>query len=653
MHSRFKKNYSSDPFSIKEGSFSTLDPSYRTNWTEDLFIHGGGERETLGRTFDLKRVYVIGFALAFFLSIILGRTAWLQIVKGDYYYSMAEGNRIRVERVEAKRGVIYDQARRPLVRNVANFILYFIPSDMTADENEAESIITRISQILGNQSAEEIKEKLAGVGKKSLESYRPLFIADNIDYDRAMQLYLESAAWKGVVLSNKTRREYDLYNSLSTSHIMGYTGKISKEEMKKRTEEDYLAIDYIGKMGIEYFWEKELRGTNGEKQIEVDALGKEKKILGQERENDGHNLVMAVDIETQKKLEDIMRGALDKLKLSRGVAVVQNPNNGEIIAAVSLPAYDNNSFARGINKDEYGVLVNDPDRPLFNRIVSGEYPSGSTIKPAMAAAALQEGVITERTSFSSVGGIRIGEWFFPDWKAGGHGITNVRKAIAESVNTFFYYIGGGHQDFAGLGLERIVKYLKLFGLGDRLGVDLAGEATGFLPSQEWKETAKNERWYIGDTYHLSIGQGDLTATPLQIVSLTSFFANGGKLYQPHFVKEILDSQDRLVRKIQPQVIRDGFISGYNADVVRSGMRQTVTSGSGRLLSTLPVTAAGKTGTAQWSSKKDPHAWFMGFAPYENPEIALSILVEEGKEGSTVAVPIAKEFLEWYFRDRKK
>ncbi|MEK7097236.1 MAG: penicillin-binding transpeptidase domain-containing protein, partial [Patescibacteria group bacterium] len=294
-----------------------------------------------------------------------------------------------------------------------------------------------------------------------------------------------------------------------------------------------------------------------------------------------------------------------------------------------------------------------PDNPLFNRAVSGEYPSGSTIKPVMAAAAFEEGVITEKTSFLSSGGLRIGEWFFPDWKAGGHGVTNVRKAIAESVNTFFYYIGGGFQDFIGLGIERIVKYEKMFGLGSQTGVDLPGEASGFLPSKEWKEKTKNEKWYIGDTYHVAIGQGDLTATPLQIAMFTGFFANNGKIYRPHFVREILDSKDNPAKEIEEDPIRENFISDYNIKVVREGMRQTVTAGSARSLSLLPVEAAGKTGTAQWSSKKDPHAWFTGFAPYDYPQIVFTILIEEGREGSTVAVPIAKEFLEWYFGERQK
>ncbi|MCK4554296.1 penicillin-binding protein 2, partial [Candidatus Parcubacteria bacterium] len=283
--------------------------------------------------------------------------------------------------------------------------------------------------------------------------------------------------------------------------------------------------------------------------------------------------------------------------------------------------------------------------------ISGEYPSGSTIKPVIAAAALEEGIISEHTSFTSVGGIKVGQWFFPDWRAGGHGITDVRRAIAESINTFFYYIGGGHQDFKGLGIDRIYKYGELFGLNAQLGIDLAGEVSGFLPTKKWKEETKGERWYIGDTYHLSIGQGDILVTPLQVANYTSVFANGGALYRPHLVKQILSGGDKVFKEVEPVIIRDNFIGDYNIEIVRQGMRRTVTAGSARSLQSVPVAVAGKTGTAQWSSKKNHHAWFTGFAPYDNPEVVITILVEEGGEGSDVAVPIAKEFLEWYFGNR--
>lgn len=653
-----------DPFVIQEGKMKLgkMKTSHRFDWTEEALALRGGEKETVGKNFNFSNLSKISAVLAFFLLIIFTRAAWLQIVKGEYYYKLAEGNRIRIERVEAKRGIIYDSESRPLVRNIANFLLYFMPVDFPDNENERDGIIKRVSEILGDISADEIKLILAKVKQGSLESYQPLFIADNIEYEKAMLLYLESVNMPGVVLSNKTRREYDLCENSedsgsrtlgisALSHILGYTGKIDESELAEFGSE-YSPIDYIGKMGIEYFWENELKGRDGRKQIEVDALGKEKKIINQEPTEDGRNLILSLDFELQRKLEETLSAALQKLKLKKGAAIIMDPNNGEILAMVSLPAYNNNIFARGATDEEYQELAGNPDNPLFNRCVSGEYPSGSTIKPVIAAAALEEGVINEHTSFNSAGGIRIGEWFFPDWRAGGHGVTDVRRALAESINTFFYYIGGGYQDFKGLGMERIVQYGKLFGLSSQLGIDLPGEADGFLPSKEWKEEAKGERWYIGDTYHLSIGQGDLLVTPLQVAGFTGVFANGGKLYRPHLVKQILTDEDKLLRDIEPEVIRADFISDYNIEVVRQGMRQTVISGSAGSLRSVPVAVAGKTGTAQWSSKKQPHAWFTGFAPYDNPELVITVLIEEGGEGSSAAVPVANEILSWYFQNKK-
>jgi penicillin-binding protein 2 len=334
--------------------------------------------------------------------------------------------------------------------------------------------------------------------------------------------------------------------------------------------------------------------------------------------------------------------------LNKGSAVVLNPSNGEVLALLSLPAFDNNLFARGISQADYARLIVGDERPLFNRAIGGEFPPGSTFKMTLAVAALQEKIISENTDFLSSGGLRINQWFFPDWKAGGHGQTDVKKAIAQSVNTFFYYIGGGYDDFVGLGADKIVKYGERFGFGQQTGIDLSGEANGFLPSKEWKFEVKKEKWYIGDTYHLSIGQGDMLATPLQIAAYIGFFANGGSLYRPHLVKQIKNQANEIVDEIKTETVRKDFIDSANVNIVRQAMRQTVLDGSARRLGALKESSAGKTGTAQWSSKKDPHAWYTGFAPYENPEIAFVFLVEEGKDGSAITVSIAHDFLEWYF-----
>jgi penicillin-binding protein 2 len=358
-------------------------------------------------------------------------------------------------------------------------------------------------------------------------------------------------------------------------------------------------------------------------------------------------LVLSVDYDLQKKSEEILTAEMDRLKLKKGAVIVMDPNNGEIISLVSLPAYNNNLFSGGIKTEEYEKLIKDANQPLFDRAIAGEYPSGSTVKMVVAAAALQEKVISEKTSVFSSGGLRVGIWFFPDWKAGGHGWTDVRKALADSVNTFFYYIGGGYESFTGLGIDRLVKYFRLFGLGDKTGIDLPNEAMGFVPSKEWKEKVRDEKWYIGDTYHLAIGQGDLLVTPLQIARWTAFFANSGKIVSPHLVKKILDENGNSAEEIIPEV-KQGIIDPYNVEVVRQGMRRAVTAGSAKRMQDLPVETAAKTGTAQWSTVKDPHAWFTAFAPYKDPEIVVTVLVEEGKEGSQVALTVAHEIVKYYF-----
>ena len=654
-----------NPFAIKEAGGLKLEKfSYRLAWTEESFTAGNGMRETVGRFFNFNRIWIIALLIFVLFSLLFVRTAWLQLVRGEYYYQLAEGNRIRIERVEARRGIIYDRSGRALSTNKANFLLYVIPADLPKGTSSRMQIIDEVSKILAETAgpitlptetkkaltSEEVKEVIKvtvnRINRNSLEAYQPLFIADKIQYDKAMMLALKSADWTGVVLTSRSGREYHL-PSLSTSHLLGYTGKISEEELSGAGDE-YQMIDYVGKTGLENFWENELKGIAGKKQIEVDALGREKKILNEQKAVDGHSLLLSLDSEAQAKLENLLLTTLNKAKLQRGSAIVLDPNNGEIIAMVSLPTYDNNMFARGIASEEFQSLLSNPDRPLFNRAVSGEFPSGSTIKPVMAAAALQEGIINKHTAVLSTGGVSVGQWFFPDWRAGGHGSTDVKKALAQSVNTFFYYIGGGYQSFKGLGVERIVRYEKMFGLSEQSGIDLPAEATGFLPSMEWKEKTKGEGWYIGDTYHLSIGQGDLTVTPLQVANYTAVFANGGKLYRPHLVSATLSNEDKVATPVEVIPVRLDFISRENINIVREGMRETVISGSARSLSSVPVEVAGKTGTAQWSTKKPTHAWFTGFAPYDEPQVVITILIEEGGEGSAIAVPIAREFLTWHF-----
>lgn len=672
-------NSKADPFVIKHGTVKDSqlrDPAYRSDWTEETFMSKTKLSEVVGKTFELKTLKYLVFFLVILILLLLGRVAYLQILRGNHYLGLAEGNRVRIKNIEANRGIIYDKNLQALVKNQANFVLYLVPIDLPEESVVRDKILRKISDNLDTEIREDnqpwfmlMKNSLAKVNLNSFEAYNPVFVTDNISYETAMKLYLLSDSLPGISLISKTRREYialdyssdNLENlrspqealGISLSHILGYSGKISPEELKSDSS-IYSPLDYVGKTGLEAYFEKDLRGYKGKKHIEVDALGQEKKVINEYLPEHGHNLILSIDKELQIEVETILRQHLEKLDLDKGSVIILDPNSGEVLSLVSWPAYDNNIFARGIKSKEYNEFLKNPNQPLFNRAISGEFPTGSTIKPVFSAAALEEGVISEKTTFLSTGGLQISQWFFPDWRSGGHGLTNVRKAISDSVNTFFYYIGGGYADFVGLGLENMIKYAKLFGLGEKTGIDIYGEANGFVPTREWKENTRNEPWYIGDTYHFAIGQGDLLATPLQVANFTTIFANSGKLYKPHLVKEITSGDNNeSILKIKPELIRENFIDDYNLLVVRQGMRQAVTSGSARFLNDLPFSSAGKTGTAQWSSNHGNHAWFIGFAPYEKPEIVISVLVEEGGEGSSVAVPVAKEIMAYYFSKLNK
>lgn len=599
------------------------------------------ETRFLGKYIGEKKLHILLIACIVFFGILLGRSFQLQIVRGAYYAQLADTNRIRITPLPAPRGLIFDSAQRQLVSNIPIFDARVTPVELPLLEVDRSATIGAIARITGVDEYD-IRDRLSTYPR----NYKyPITIAENVPYEQALLMTISSAEVPALTIETRHRREYV---DTSFSHLLGYEGKITQEELRVNTNRHYLFTDRIGKTGLESYYEQSLRGSYGFVESEVNARGEVEKVLARQEPINGTNLILSIDSVVQDKIHDILQSHLRRRGLSRASVVMLDPRNGEVRALVSLPDYDNNLFARGITSAEYTSLIENPHKPLFDRSIRGEYPSGSTIKPVVAAAALQEGIISDRTTIQSSGGIWIqGRWFFPDWATGGHGPTNVYRAIAWSVNTFFYMIGGGYGDFVGLGLDALIRHYTRAGLGAPTGIDLPGEARGLVPTAEWKQRVMGEEWYIGDTYHIAIGQGHLLATPIQIANFTSIFANGGTLYQPHLVTS-LQKPNGTLEKISPTSTRDGVFDPAFIRIVRTGMRQTVTNGSAQLLNTLPVTSAGKTGTAQWSSSKQTHAWYVGFAPYEQPEVSFVILVEEGGEGSQTAVPIARDILEWYF-----
>lgn len=649
-----RRNSSVDPFEIsgssKLKSYSVND-THQGKWFEIDALSkkkGSAKNDALGLLLNQDIIKIWFGVLLVGILILFVRVSYLQIVQGEHFSAIAEGNRLRVLDIKAVRGVIFDRNNNLLVENVPSFSLAIVPVDLEKDEIVRRKVAAELSQ-LSNQTAEVIYELISN---QSIYSYQPVIIKENLNHDEAILAEILASKHPGVILKVDNIRQYLITDQTpSLSHVLGYTGKIEEEDLAEYLEKNYSIDDYVGKTGIEIIYETVLKGINGKQLIEVDATGEAKENIVEEKPIAGQNLILTIDTELQIVAENALRRVMGVYGKRRGVVIILDPNNGEILALVSLPTFDNNLFSQGITQEDFTALIEDENRPFFNRAVSGEYPSGSTFKLVVGAAALEEGIITSNTGFNSVGGIAVDRWFFPDWKAGGHGWTNIIKAISESVNTFFYTIGGGYEDFTGLGVERIKQYAQNFGLGRQLGIDLPNEADGFLPSIAWKEEYKQERWYIGDTYNLSIGQGDVLVTPLQVASWTSVFANGGTLYQPHLVKGFLDTENNIVKTVEPIILNEGFISADNIAVINKGLRQAVLSGSAISLYELPITVAAKTGTAQWSSTKPPHGWVTTFAPYKNPQIVVTVLVEEGIGGTTTGTPVAKEILNWWGLNR--
>lgn len=600
------------------------------------------ETRVVGSAVSGNRLKIFRVIVFVFFMLLASRAFYLQIAKGGYYSELSRENRVRAIVIKAPRGIIYDRNGEKLVNNVPSFDLITIPADIPKDQGGRKKEIEDIAEIFGmnTQNVEVI------IGSQNANSMNPILIKENVSQDESLIFAEKYLLLKGFALDQTAVRQYE--DGSYFSSLIGYSGKISKDDLAAHP--DYLMTDYIGKTGVEYGYEKNLRGVNGKQEVEVDSSGNIKKDFGITQPVPGSDLILGIDADLQKKLQDSLQAKLDETGTKTAAAVAIDPRDGEILAMVNLPSYDNNLFAKGISADDYQKLMSDHEKPMFNRSISGEYPPGSTFKPLVAAAALQDGTITPSTTLDCPAAINIGSYRFPDWKT--HGMTDIRKAIAESVDIFFYAIGGGWGDIPALGIDKIHEYADKFGLGRKLGIDIPGEASGLVPTQQWKQDKIGERWYLGDDYHCAIGQGFVTATPLQLANYIAAIANGGTVFQPHFVDSI-KKVDGSVEKINPVILNKNFISPANLKVVQEGMRQTVLSGTAQPLKDLPVEVAGKTGTAQFGSGNErEHGWFVSFAPYNNPTIAMAILVEGGGEGFSTAEPVTHDVYQWYFGGRK-
>ena len=557
------------------------------------------------------------------LSLMLfGKTVQLQIFQGEALAQASENNQYAIRFIQAQRGVIYDKNMIQLVFNKPSFDLIVRPLDLPDDQFKREEIFKNIAQITG-QDYRELSEKI------NVSSLAELVVAENLDYQTLILFEARSHEFPGFETKNNTVREY--VSGPVFSHLLGYQRKTGE------------------KKGLEKYYDDILSAQPGELQVKRDVFGNplSKEVIVQP--SSGQSLVLYLDSELQRKLTETTGTIIKSVGAKSGAAVVLDPKTGGVLAMASFPTFDNNLFSQGMTQDQWEKIDTNRQNPLFNRVISGiGYPTGSTIKPLMGLAALEEGVIKPDTQIYSPLEICVQNPWFPgkqdcyaDWKY--HGTSDLRRAIAESVNTFFYQIGGGYQKFIGLGATKIKKWLQAFNWGSKTGIDLPEEGEGILPNLE-------DDWRLGDTYHLSIGQGSFSITPLQVAAAYEAIANGGIIFQPQVVSEIIDSEKKIIQKIEPKILREISIKDDNFRVIREGMRQAVISpqGSSYLLSSLPVSAAAKTGTAQTGKADVYHNWVTVFAPYPDPQIVLTVVIENVPGVQVASLLVAQEVLNWYF-----
>ena len=625
------------------------------------------------------RVVLLGLLIVGIFTFFVRRLWQFQFVEGQAYREEAEEQSTALITVPASRGVIYDRTGERLVRNVPSFSVTVVPANLPDDEDEARDVLIRLAVLLdlpytgsGTEGEGEVEATL-GIREMIEEvpyvaPYRPIVLKRNVDRQEALLVAQEAGHLPGVSVEVESVRDYP-YGSL-VSQVLGYLLPISEEREEAYREQGYdPSTDRVGTAGIEATYEDALRGEKGEQIVEEDVLGRVRRVV-EERAAPvpGDNVYLTLDLDLQKATEEFLRTGLDNAESPRGVAIAMNPQTGEILATVSLPTYDNNVFVEGVSQSDWESWQ-EPHRPLINHAVSDAVPPGSVFKIVVASAALQEGVLTPRTQLRCPGKIVVPNKYYPNdpgqaqpfycWNEAGHGALDIVGGLAQSCDVFFYKVGGGFEEtgFAGLGVERIAEYARLFGLGEPTGVELPVESGGLVPTADWKRHTYGESWSTGDTYNLSIGQGFLEVTPLQMLNAVNVIANGGTLYRPKIVHHVAAADDQTAKPFEPDVIREVPVEPEQLALVREGMESAVASGTAARRGQIEgLRIAGKTGTAQFCDdimcgvgfEQPEHAWFAAFAPVEDPEISVIVYLYNGGEGSVAAVPVARGMLGYYF-----
>ncbi|HEY7063176.1 MAG TPA: penicillin-binding protein 2 [Chloroflexota bacterium] len=621
-----------------------------------MSTNGERLRPTPGRL----RLVALAATAAF---VALGLQAWrLQVVQGRSYREQADYNRVRISAVPPMRGVIYDRNGVMLAANTPSFVVSVVPADLPKEREPG--VARRLSAILDMDlgAVQDALDKARGAA----DTFAPVVVARGIDDDAVQRVEEQHTHLPGVVVQPEPERRYPEGPLLG--HLLGYLGSIPAEQYdqqrilcasmdaEQRRKECYGPTDRIGIVGLEREYQRELRGTPGQRLSEVDVSGRTVRELREEPPDPGLNLVLNLDVNFQSEVDRLVREGLRTSP--SGVAIVSRPTTGEILAMVALPSYDDNIFVEQGHDAEIEDLLADPNRPLFNRAISGQYPPGSTFKLVTSAGALHEKIADRNTVIESKGAILVPNEFdpkqmqrFPDW--GVLGRLNFVRGLALSSDVYFYYLGGGFESFQGLGNERLATYARQFGFGARTGIDLPGEAEGIVPDERWKQEELGERWVKGDTYNMSIGQGYVAATPLQVATATNAFANGGTLYRPRLVHALVNQEGKTVREFAPEKIRTLPLAADQWALIREGMEAGYSDVLLRNERVPGLRIAGKTGTAEFYGPRNAkgelptHAWYTGYAPADKPEIAVTVFVELGS-GSNEAAPIASKIFRKYF-----
>lgn len=592
---------------------------------------------------------VLALSLILF-SIIFLRVFYLQVVEGKYYQDRAENNRTYYYVINAPRGIIYDRFHQPLVFNSPSFSLVMIPLDLPKQEKERYELIEKIADIF-NIKRTEIDTLLKN--HKIFYSFEPILIKSNLEIEEVRRFETAVKGSSGFSIISDYSRHYPFKDAFA--HVLGYVGKISSQDISKYR--DYPLTSTVGKDGLEAYYERILQGKPGKRIIEVDANFNIQKNLGSIEPQKGGDIITTIDKDLQIVFYNSLKKRLEDLGSKGAAGIAINPKTGEILSLISLPSFDPNVLTSGSPSQLINQYLQSSSRPLFNRVIGGLYPPGSVIKPLMALAALEEEIIDPDYQIFDNGEIVVvspynpqEKYIYKDWRV--HGWVNMKKAIAMSCNVYFWAVGGGWKDISGLGLEKIRKYWFAFGLDKKLGIDLLGEAQSVLPGVQWlkEHRPSDPYWKLGDTYNISIGEGGLVLTPLQMAAYISTIGNNGVLMQPHLLKQ---TENPVVNRIESNEILRLNVSKENLKIVQEGMKEVINSGTATDLKSLPFELAGKSGSPKFifSGEEKYHALFGAYAPYNDPQIVVFVLIESPPTGSTATLPVIKDVLQWYWDNR--